>query len=54
MINGKYKTNSVFTFNHVSLEEILKEFKNFNSSKASQSSAIPTKIIRQNLDLFAH
>ena len=54
MINNKYKTNSVFTFNQVSLEEILKEFKNFNSSKASQSSAIPTKIIRQNLDLFAH
>ena len=53
MINDKYKTNSVFTFNQVSLEEILKKFKNFNSSKASQSSAIPTKIIRQNLDLFA-
>ena len=51
--NDKYKTNSVFTFNQVSLEEIKKEIKNLNPSKASQSSDIPTKIIRQNLDLFA-
>ena len=51
IINDKYKTNSVFTFNQISLEEI--ELKNLNPSKASQSSDIPTKIIRQNLNLFA-
>ena len=53
IINNGYKTNSLFTFNQVSLEEIQKELKNINPSKASQSSDIPTKIIRQNLDLFA-
>ena len=53
IINDGYKTNSVITFNQVSLEEIQKELKNVNPSKASQSSDIPTKIIRQNLDLFA-
>ena len=51
IINDKYKTNSVFTFNQISLEEI--KLKNLNPSKASQSSDIPTKIIRQNLNLFA-
>ena len=39
---------SVFTFNQVSLEEIQKELKNLNPSKALQSSDIRTKIIRQN------
>ena len=55
IINHKYKTNSVtvYTFNQVLLEEIQKELKSLNPSKASQSSDIPTKIIRQNLDLFA-
>ena len=54
IINDKYKTNSVFTFNQVSLKEIQKELKNLvKPSKISQSSGIPTKIIRHNLDLFA-
>ena len=53
IINDKCKTNSVFTFNQVSLEYIQKELKNLNPSKVSQSSDIVTKIIRQNLDLFA-
>ena len=34
IINDKYKTNSEFTFNQVSLEKIQKELKNLNLSKA--------------------
>ena len=53
IIYDKYKTNSIFTFNEVSLEEIQKELKKLNPSKASQRPDIPTKIIRQNLNLSA-
>ena len=54
IITGKYRTNSVFTLNQVLLEEIQKKLiKKLKPSKASQSSDIPTKIIRQNLGLFA-
>ena len=51
IINDKYKTNSIFTFDQVSVEEIQKELKNLNPSKASQSPDIRTKIICQSLGL---
>jgi len=54
LIKNHYNNdNNLFSFHSVSLEEIEKELKNLDPSKASQNTDIPTKIIHQNLDLFA-
>ena len=47
------KNNSIFTFSHVTKEEVLKEIGNLDTTKSSQVADIPTKIIKQNLDIFA-
>ena len=52
-IPDKYKTNSIFTFSHVTKEEVLKEIGNLDATKLSQDTDIPRKIIKQNLDIFA-
>ena len=41
----KYKKNSIFTFSHVTKEEILKEIGNLDTTKPPQHTDIPTKII---------
>ena len=41
-----------FCFKEVSIEEIQKEILNLNNKKASQNSDIPTKIIKENSDIF--
>ena len=41
----KYKNNSIFTFSHVTKEEVLKEIDNLDTSKSSQDTNILTKII---------
>ena len=48
----KYKNNSIFTFSHVTKEEVLKEIGNLDTTKSSQDTDIPTKIIKQNSDIF--
>ena len=49
--NGPYDT---FSFSKVNHEEIVKEIKNVGTSKASQVSDIPTKIIKTNCDIFSN
>ena len=46
------KCNFSFSFKTVSLTDIEKEMKSLNTNKASHSSDIPTKILKQNVDLF--
>ena len=43
-----------FSFSKVNHEEIVKEIKNLDTSKASQVSDIPTKIIKTNCDIFSN
>ena len=52
-ILGKYKNNSIFTFSHVTKEKVLKEPGNLDTTKSSQDTGIPTKIIKQNSNIFA-
>ena len=48
-------SNFCFLFTHdVETKEIKKEMKDLNTSKAAQSTDIPTKIIRENVDIFAN
>ena len=53
----KFKENrnvcSPFSFEPVSLDEIIKETLNLDASKTTQKSDIPTKIIKQNQDIFS-
>ena len=41
-----------FCFKEVSIEEIQKDILNLNNKKASQNSDIPTKIIKENSDIY--
>ena len=45
--------NAMFSFHEVDKDKIKKEIKRLNKNKASQKSDIPTKIIHDNVDLFA-
>ena len=45
-------SKSLFSFKNVQKEEILKELNNLNINKATQNTDIPTKIIKENSDLF--
>ena len=47
------KCNFSFSFKTVSLADIEKEMKSLNTNKASHSSDIPTKILKQNVDFFS-
>ena len=46
-------TNNTFHFEKISAKEIEKELKNLLSSKAAQDSDMPTKAIKDNIDIFA-
>ena len=46
-IKRKIKSGPVFTFNHITKEEVLKEIKDLDASKASQEDDIPTTIIKE-------
>ena len=52
LIKGRIKSSPVFTFNHITKEDVIKEIKNLHTSKASQEDDIPTKIIKKNSDIF--
>ena len=45
-------SKSHFSFKNVQKEEILKELNNLNINKATQNTDIPTKIIKENSDIF--
>ena len=43
-IKRKLKSGPIFTFNHITKEDVIKEIKNLDASNASQEDDIPTKI----------
>ena len=45
-------SKSHFPFKNVQKEEILKELDNLNINKATQNTDIPTKIIKENSEIF--
>ena len=47
-------SKSHFSFENVEKEEILKETTNLNINKAIQNTDIPTKIIKENSDIFGN
>ena len=47
------KQCSLFSFLHVDKEQILKEILSLDFTKASQGTDIPTKIIKDNADIFS-
>ena len=47
-------TNSRFSFSFIEKKYILKEIKNLQIKKAPQDSDIPTKLIKNNSDLFVY
>ena len=51
-IRDKYKISECFKFTEVDQKEIEKEIKKLDVNKASQRSDIPTKIIKENIDIF--
>ena len=51
-IKRKLKSGPVFTFNHVTKENVINEINNLDASKAPQEDDIPTKIIKENSDMF--
>ena len=55
-ILDKYKNNSIFNFSRVTRvtrEKVLKEIGHLGITKSSQDIDIPTKIIKENSDIFA-
>ena len=47
------RTYSGFRFRPISYEEVLTELKNLDMSKTIQLEGIPTKIVKENLNIFA-
>ena len=52
-IQAKYKGKNKFSFTEVTTQDIEKEIFDLETRKASQISDIPTKIIKENVDVFA-
>ena len=53
-IKRKIKSGPVFIFNQITKEDVIKEIKNLDASKASQEGDVPTKIIKVNSDIFSN
>ena len=49
---GKLIINSVFTFSHIPLEDILKEIGTLDNSKLSQEIDVLAKTTKENTDMF--
>ena len=47
------KSNNLFSFINVDKEEILNEINSLDASKAAQYTDVPTKIIKENADIFS-
>ena len=52
-IKRKLKSGPVFTFNHITKEDVIKEINNLDASKASKEDDIPIKVIKKNSDIFS-
>ena len=52
-IERKYRCVSSFSFVDVNEADIEKEILNLNGNKASQNSEMPTKVIKENSDIFS-
>ena len=52
IIKRRIKSGPVYTFNHITEEDVIKEIKIIDASKASQEDDILTKIIKENSDIF--
>ena len=52
MIRNNIPENLSFSFHQVTANEIEKELKSLNSTKTAQENDVPTKIIKENIDLF--
>ena len=52
-ILDKCKNNFIFTFSHVTKEEVFKEIGNLDTTNLSQDTDISTKTIKQNSGVFA-
>ena len=53
-IKRRIKSGPVFTFNHITKEDVIKEIKNLDALKALQEDDIPTEIITENSDIFSN
>ena len=53
-IKRRIRSGPVFTFNHITKEDVIKEIKNLDVLKALQEDDIPTKIITENSDIFSN
>ena len=53
-IKRRIRSGPVFTFNHITKEDVIKEIKNLDALKALQEDDIPTKIITENSDIFSN
>ena len=50
----RIKSGPVFTYNHITKEDVIKEIENLDASKASQEDDVPTKTIKENSDIFSN
>ena len=53
-IQAKYKSKNKFPFTEIPTQDIEKEIFDLETKKASQISDIPTKLIKENVDVFAY
>ena len=49
----KIKSGPVLTFNHITKEDVIQKINNLDASKVPQEDDIPTKIIKENADIFS-
>ena len=53
-LKEKCKKRNIFYFLHATLEEVFKEIKKVDASKATQETDIPTRTVKENVDIFAN
>ena len=53
-IKEQCNTNLYFSFSQIRHDEIMKDFNNLDTNKAIQNTNIPTKLIKENSDIFAN
>ena len=54
VIKENCNSSSSFNFSFVDKEDILKDIKKLKVNKATQNTDIPTKLFKENLDIFAN
>ena len=53
VIKSRKKEEQTFTFSYASYEEVLNEIRKLQTTKTTQQNDIPTKILKENLEVFA-